>query len=808
MFRLRVIAAASVLIATSLAYVAPAGAARTAHQSRNGRPARAPSMIDNDNHMDANSLDMFVTNHGSFAWDLITGNAGLEYPKGSGHTAIFAGGIWIGAKVFGQTRLAIAEYSQEYVPGPMANGTFRPDQPSFRNYRIDRGDTTSVDYLEWPSADGAPVDAFGKPLLHGDATIWSVYNDADQSMHTNNAGLTQPLGVEVQQTTFAFNQSGPLGSAIFLKFKLTNKSFDPLDSAYVGLWLDPDLGGATDDLAGCDVGRRLGYVYNATNSDAQYGSSPPAVGLDLLQGPVIGADTLGMTTFIKYINGEDPTSYLETYNNLLGLHRDGTQIHEFDDPFGPVTTFMLPGDPVAGTGWLDTNPADKRTLVVAGPFQLAPGQSQEIVAAIVVGQGSDRLSSITALKANDDAVEEIYRSGFGLPPALTVTAPPFVDVFEGQPIAFTVSAASTPGNPVTLTTSPLPVGATFTDHGDGTGDFAWTPDLSQAGFYSIRFTAGAASGAVGSTVTGILVENLNNRPVADAGGPYLGVTGVPLQLDGTGSSDPDGDPLTYYWLFGDGQEGSGPAPMHTYVSPGTYVVTLYVYDPYISFSDASTTQAVIVDVFPARAFADKGSRTIRLRSGRSWCVRAESEDGGFQASDVDPNSFTLRSEGTGVVGEIAAIRGKGAVVSDTDHNGVLEAGACFAAEDLARLFSSVNGRTTVPVEVWGRLASGVPIRGLMDVTVSGSSGPVAVSVLPDESGNGAQLEVLTRASGPLTVRIFDVRGRLLATLADRVWVPAGLHGYELARLRGARGIGFYRVEAPGGAATGRVVLGR
>jgi hypothetical protein len=189
-------------------------------------------------------------------------------------------------------------------------------------------------------------------------------------------------------------------------------------------------------------------------------------------------------------------------------------------------------------------------------------------------------------------------------------------------------------------------------------------------------------------------------------------------------------------------------------------------------------------------------------------VRAESEDGGFQASDVDPNSFTLRSEGTGVVGEIAAIRGKGDVVSDTDHNGVLEAGACFAAADLARLFSSVNGRTTVPVEVWGRLASGVPIYGLMDVTVSGSSGPVSASVVPDKSGNSSQIEVLTRASGPLTVRIFDVRGRLLATLAERVWVPAGLHGFDLARLRGARGIGYYRVEAPGGVATGQVVLGR
>jgi len=242
------------LIAAMLAPgTAPARATRQATSARDGRPARAPSIIDNDNRMDVNNLDMAVTNHGSFAWDLVTGNGGLIYPKGGTNTVIFAGGLWVGARVQGQTRVALGEYSQEYVPGPMRNGTFIPDEARFRNYRIDRGNTTSEDYLAWPSADGAPVDATGHPLLHGDATIWSVYNDADPSAHTNGAGSTAPLGIEVQQTTFAFNRSGPLGQTIFLKFKLINKGFNPLDSAYVGLWLDPDLGGFADDLAGCDV---------------------------------------------------------------------------------------------------------------------------------------------------------------------------------------------------------------------------------------------------------------------------------------------------------------------------------------------------------------------------------------------------------------------------------------------------------------------------------------------------------------------------------------------------------------------------
>jgi hypothetical protein len=812
----------SALIALIAALFAPAAAlarpARQALPARDVRPARAATIFDNDNHMDANNIDMFVTNHGSFAWDLTTGNAGFVYPKGSGNTAVFAGGIWIGARVYGEPRLAIGEYSQEYVPGPMQNGTFIPDQLRFRNYRIDRGNTTSQDYLEWPASDGAPVDGTGHPLLHGDAMIWSVYNDADPALHTNMAGTTAPLGIEVQQTTFAFNRSGSLGNTIFLKFKLINKGFNTLDSAYVGVWLDPDLGGPTDDLVGCDVGRGLGYAYNATNADAQYGSRPPAVGLDLLQGPVArlsqgAADTLGMTTFIKYVNGTDPKSSVETYNYMRGLHADGSEIHVFDDSLQAVTTFQVSGLnlglPSSPDNWLDSDPGDRRLLVASGPFTMGPGESQEIIAAIVVGQGSNRLESVDDMRNKDDLVQQFYESGLGLPPALAVVAPPFVSAMEGQPISFSVQASSPSGDPVTLAATPLPLGSSFLDHGNGTGDFAWTPDFAQAGSYTIQFTAAAASGSVGSALTTILVENSNRPPTADAGGPYSGVVGIPIQFDGLGSSDPDGDALIFYWVFGDGDASQAASPSHAYAYPGTYAVQLYVSDSYFATFDSDSTQATVFDVLPARVFADRGNRTIRLRSGRpTWCVRVESEDGAFQASDLNPASFVLRSTGTGVVDQIAALASKTIIGSDSDGNGVAEACPCFASGDLARLFSAVRGKTIVPIEVEGALVSGPRVIGFMDVTVMGSSGPVSAAVVPDESGKGARLEVFTGVPGPMSVRVFDVQGRLKVTLADAAWVPAGLHGYPLGSIKGARGIGFYRVETPAGTATGRISIAR
>jgi N-acetylneuraminic acid mutarotase len=46
----------------------------------------------------------------------------------------------------------------------------------------------------------------------------------------------------------------------------------------------------------------------------------------------------------------------------------------------------------------------------------------------------------------------------------------------------------------------------------------------------------------------ILVENVNHPPVADAGADQTRDEGSTIQLDGTASSDPDGDSLAYTWI--------------------------------------------------------------------------------------------------------------------------------------------------------------------------------------------------------------------------------------------------------------------
>lgn len=393
--------------------------------------------------IDVNSIEMFVTNVGVFAYDKTKSRGiydGLYFPKGTDKTVIYDAGLWIGGKVDGEIHMAIGEYTQEWQPGTMVgDGTLAfndPENPRFRVYKIrwdshqeltaddfatdeefEAYEKAREDYLNWPVEDGAPVDADGNPELLGDMTLWCVYNDADLGRHENDAGLTDPLGLEVQQTAFAFKRTGALGNVVFLKYRIENKGPNTIDSTFVALWADPDLGGAGDDYVGCDIDLSLGYCYNATNNDNRYGSSPPAVGFDFFKGP-IGDDglELPMTAFNKYINGTDPRNKNHTWDYMKGLNAvEGDGAPYTDPTTGKITTYAVSGDPVTGTGWLDGSAADRRYMLPSGPFTMAPGDVQEIVAAVIVGQGNDRLTSVTALKFNDSFAQSAFDLDFKLP---------------------------------------------------------------------------------------------------------------------------------------------------------------------------------------------------------------------------------------------------------------------------------------------------------------------------------------------------------------------------------------------------------
>lgn len=94
----------------------------------------------------------------------------------------------------------------------------------------------------------------------------------------------------------------------------------------------------------------------------------------------------------------------------------------------------------------------------------------------------------------------------------------------------------------------------------------------------------------------------NFPPVADPDGLYLDAAGSLITFDGTGSYDPEGNPLTYNWNFGDENSGTGASPSHTYTDPGIYDVCLTVSDGV--YSDTECTLAIVYD--PSAGFVTGG----------------------------------------------------------------------------------------------------------------------------------------------------------------------------------------------------------
>jgi streptogramin lyase len=91
-------------------------------------------------------------------------------------------------------------------------------------------------------------------------------------------------------------------------------------------------------------------------------------------------------------------------------------------------------------------------------------------------------------------------------------------------------------------------------------------------------------------------------PVANAGGPYTGTVGVAVTFNGSGSSDPQHQALTYAWNFGDNTGGSGVSPTHIYAQVAgavsvKYTVGLTVTDT-SGLNAQTTTSATIQGVAP------------------------------------------------------------------------------------------------------------------------------------------------------------------------------------------------------------------
>ncbi len=349
-----------------------------------------------------------------------------------------------------------------------------------RNRVLDWGEDINRNAYLDPGEDvnrNGKLDGETPGYADADMVLWYVCNDIVAARPFSS----QPVGMELQGTIWAYNRTDALANVIYKRFRLIYKgtastsSAAYIDSMFIAQVSDPDLGDATDDYAGCDTLLNLGYVYNATAADrlfSNFNLPPPAVGFDLIQGPVVR----GMAGEDRNRNGIDDAADFAILNlkvvgpgfinlpmtSFIYFDRHARYGSRYQAPFGgnfgaigwyqvlrglppspigppdpaplinPITRapdkFWASGDPVLHYGWLDGDPifpGDREIVIASGPFSMAVGDTQEVVFALIGGLGTDYLSSIKVLKYNDKVTQAAYNNGFSLPKA---PPPPHVNV--------------------------------------------------------------------------------------------------------------------------------------------------------------------------------------------------------------------------------------------------------------------------------------------------------------------------------------------------------------------------------------------
>jgi hypothetical protein len=353
--------------------------------------------------LDANRIAAPLSNVGAFGTADSLFNTSLEFPRGSGKLNFFPMSLWIGANVNGARQGTILEYSRETRPGPMIGGTYALFDTTYKVYKVSHSDTTGrAEWMAHAVPLGAPTDSGGSvPGVLGSQTLWTVYNDADPTLHATRTGTT-PLGVEIRQTVWAFKEHGPRDNVVLFRWRIENKGVQTLDSVYVGVWTDSDFGGPHAARFASDPALGMVYSYPDTNLFSIYGDSTPAMGIRLLEGAraTPGGADLGATAINPYYHGLEPATAFEFGNLLRGLEVDGSPL--VDPTTGLPTPYRFSGDPRTGVGWIDTLgfAPEMRTLVASGPFTMAPGDTQQITAALVVGWGPVWNHSLDSLYVN------------------------------------------------------------------------------------------------------------------------------------------------------------------------------------------------------------------------------------------------------------------------------------------------------------------------------------------------------------------------------------------------------------------------
>ena len=152
---------------------------------------------------------------------------------------------------------------------------------------------------------------------------------------------------------------------------------------------------------------------------------------------------------------------------------------------------------------------------------------------------------------------------------------------DGNPLTFSWSFVSRPGGSTATISNPTTVNPTFV--------------ADRFGTYVVQLIVN--DGFVDSAPDTVTITTTNTLPVANAGPDQTVQVGDLVQLDGSGSTDVDGNPLIYFWSFTSQPAGSGAVlsdptevkPTFIIDQPGDFVLQLIVNDGFVDSAPDTMT---------------------------------------------------------------------------------------------------------------------------------------------------------------------------------------------------------------------------
>ena len=305
--------------------------------------------------------------------------------------------------------------------------------------------------------------------------------------------------------------------------------------------------------------------------------------------------------------------------------------------------------------------------------------------------------------------------------------------------------------------------------------------------YSIRVQTTDNDGLSFSKAFTVSVNDLNEAPTADAGPDQEIVLGETVVFNGSGSSDPDNNIVSYSWEVDDFNTLSGVGPSYLFPTAGVFVVELTVEDAG-GLTDTDLVQITVQD--PGEAIEDLENELppLPLNPGNQNALSKKLENA--KKSYENGNSNAAINQLIAFINQVEAKRGNPLTDQQADE---LTNQAQIIID--AILFEEANAPASSE-------------KKLPEAQVAGRK-EIAGFQLAQNHPNPARSHTLISWDLPerhnVSLRVFDIQGREVMNLSPGT-LPAGRHSVEVSSHELPGGVYFYQLTAGPHTATKRMVI--